>query len=164
MTKISETNQVRIKTLRGDFLKFKALEAELTEKALAKVEAKLAPERNRISSEITALYNAGVPARVLGTEVLGTKAYVTYMEYIDDTGTERVTRGRESAEFIPVEGGGFDVVLRYWGDQELSGTARFDENNFNTDIENEVGNYVEQALFVNHDDEELEAAYRVFRP
>ena len=167
MTRVSDANQVRLAKLREDWDAYQnkraLFEEEVRREIAERANLRFAADFQRICNQAARLSLSGVPARRIGNDGLGMKNYHTYMDIInrgkvraeDDSSPSPEGVGSAEFRFSPGE---FVVTLSDWGDDGLTGNAVFrlvDGEWMNEDIGNEVGNYVEQALFVRRDDEEL---------
>lgn len=179
MTILSEDQRARIDSLAEAYLLYQTHVAEAKARAELRVLRETLAERLTIAREARELWTDGVPARTLGDRVMGTANYANYMKLIEDgerelpvpillDAYESVSEWVDAALPVPVatfdqeDKDQFKVTLRSWGPTEISGTANFirvDGEWLNSEVGNEVGEYVERSLFVDGSDEALRGLF-----
>lgn len=178
MTVLSSNQTERLDALAEAYQEYQNERSEALARAKAKVERRLLPTRLRVAQEAYDLKQSGVPGTLIGTKVVGTRNYATYMDLINDGAKAEEIISRLSTGYLEeshdisdspearFEQGDdpdkFTVFLSAWGEDELSGGADFirvDGEWLNADVDSEVGIYVERVLFLEGSDEELRGLF-----
>jgi len=178
MTAVSEEQHARIDSLMLAYLAYQKSVNEAKARAELRVLRETLAERLAIARDARALWKEGVPARTLGAGVMGTANYNAYMllledgarvDELPDSGDEPMPEFQFPPSATPFaaftqEGDKtkFRVTLQSWGPTEISGAANFifvEGEWLNAEVGNEVGEYVERALFVDGSDAALRGLF-----